>query len=66
LEDYPTLGVSEECPGDVTVFELVDGDFTSESAVGLIEDVLGSDLKRALQVFTGKEEVECWWCDDDL
>jgi len=66
LQDYTTLRVSEECPGNVAVLELIDGDLTGEGTVGLVEDVLCCDLKTGLEVLAGEEEVERWRRDDDL
>jgi hypothetical protein len=45
---------------------LVGGDFAGEGAAGLVEDVLRSDFETWAEVLAGKEEVESWWCDDDL
>ncbi len=58
--------MAKQGPGDVGVFELVDGDFTGEGAVGFVEDVLGGDFEAGLEVLAGEEEVEGWWGDDDL
>lgn len=66
LENDATFGVAEKGPGYVRVFELVDGDFTSEGAVGFVEDVLGGDFEAGFEVFAGEEEVEGWWGDDNF
>lgn len=66
LEDDTALAVAEESPGDVGVLELGDGDLTSEGAVWLVEDVLGSDLNAGTEVLAGQEEVEGWWGNDNL
>jgi hypothetical protein len=58
--------VSEECPGNVAVLELIDGDLTGEGTIGLVEDVLCCDLEAGLEVLAGEEEVEGRWCDNDL
>ena len=66
LENHTTFRVAKESPGDVTVLELVDGDFAGESTVGLVEDILGCDFQTRLEVLAGEKEVECWWCNDNL
>jgi hypothetical protein len=66
LEDHATLGVANEGPGDGRVFELVDGDLAGEGSVGLVEDILGSDLKAGAEVLAGEEEVERWWGNNNL
>jgi hypothetical protein len=66
LQNYTALRVTEEGPGDIAVFELVDGDLAGESSVGLVEDVLGCNLDAWSEMLTGKEEVESWGCNDDL
>jgi len=66
LEDDTALAVAEEGPGDVGVLELLDGDLTGEGTVGLVEDVLGSDLDALAGVLAGEEEVEGGRGDDDL
>lgn len=45
---------------------MIDTDFSGEGTVWLVEDVLGGDFETGFEVFTGEEEVECWWCDNDL
>jgi hypothetical protein len=58
--------VPEDRPRDVAVFELGDGDFAGEGAVGAVEDVLGCDFDARAQVLAGQEEVEGGWGDDDF
>ncbi len=66
MKDNAALGVTKQGPGDVGVFKLVDGNFASEGAVGLVEDVLGGDFEAGLEVLAGEEEIERGWGDDDL
>lgn len=66
LEDDAALAVAEKGPGDVGVLELRNGDLAGEGTVGLVEDVLGSDLDALAGVLAGEEEVEGGRGDDDL
>lgn len=45
---------------------MIDTDFSGESTVWLVEYVLSGDFEAGFEVFTGEEEVECWWSDNDL
>lgn len=65
-EDRTALGVAQEGPGDVAIFELGDGYFTGEGTVGLVEDVLRGDFDVGGEVLAGEEEVEGRWGDDDF
>jgi len=56
----------EKSPRDVGVLELRDGDLACESAVGLVEDVLGGDFDAGAEVLAGEEEVEGGRRDDDF
>jgi hypothetical protein len=58
--------VAKQSPGDIAVLELVNRDFACEGSVGLVEDVLGCDLKARLEVLAGKEKVESRWGNDDF
>jgi hypothetical protein len=66
LEDDTTLRVTGQGPGDVGLLELAGRDLTGEGTVGLVEDVLGSDLETGAEVLTGEEKVEGRRGDDDL
>ena len=66
LQDNPTLGVSQDGPGNAGLLQLLDRYLTGEGAVGLIVDVLGGDLDALAKVFTGKEQVEGGWGNHDL
>lgn len=46
--------------------QLLRTDFTCESSIGLVEDVLAADLDLGLQMFTYEEEEEAGWGDDDF
>jgi hypothetical protein len=58
--------VSEECPGDVAILELLYGDFTSESTVWFVENILSCNLEAGSQVLTGEKEVKRRWCNNNL
>lgn len=58
--------MTEDGPCDTAVLELLSGDLTGESTVGLVVDVLGSDLKTLAEVLAGEEEVESGRSNDDL
>ena len=58
--------MAQKSPGDVGVLELLNGDFTGEGAIGLVEDVLGRDFDSGAEVLAGEEEVEGWRGDDDF
>ena len=49
-ENSTTFGVADESPFDVAVLELVNRDFASEGPIGLIKDVLRSDLKSGVEM----------------
>lgn len=67
LEDGAALRVAQDGPVDVGVLELLDGDLTGEGTVGLVVDVLGSDLDGLLlQVLTDGQEVEGGRSNDGL
>jgi hypothetical protein len=66
LEDLATLRVSDQGPGDAAVLELLSRDLAGKGSVGLVEDVLRCDLEALAEVLACEEEVEGWWCDNDL
>jgi hypothetical protein len=66
LENDSALRVSKESPGDSGVFELVDGDFASESSLRLVKDVLCCDFKAGAEMFACEEEIKSWWGNDNL
>ena len=66
LEDDTALRVTGQGPGDVGLLELAGRDLTGESTVGLVEDVLGSDLETGAEVLAGEEKVEGRRGNDDL
>ena len=66
LEDDTTLGVTGQSPGDVGLLELAGRDLTGEGTVGLVEDVLSSDLETGAEVLTGEEKVEGRRGNNDL
>lgn len=65
-EDGSSLGVTQDGPVDVAILELGDGDLSGVSAVGLVEDVLGSDLDVVLDGLLDEREVESGRGDDNL
>ena len=66
LQDGAALRVTKDGPCDAAVLELLGGDLTGESAVGLVVDVLGGDLNALAEVLAGEEEVESGRSNDDL
>jgi hypothetical protein len=66
VEKDTALAVAKDGPCYAAVFELVDADFASEGAIGLVKDVLGCYFDALAEVFAGEEEVEGRWGDDDL
>ena len=58
--------MADEGPCDVALGELCDGDLTGEGTVGLVEDVLSSDLETGAEVLTGEEKVEGRRGNNDL
>lgn len=58
--------MTQKCPCDVAVFQLCHRDFTGESAIWSVEDILGGDLDFRREMLTSKEEVQGWRCDDDF
>lgn len=66
LQDNTALAVSNESPVDLEILELLDADFTGESAVGLVEDVLGSDADVVVGDLAGERQVGSGRGDDDL
>lgn len=65
-ENGPSLAVTQDRPGDVAVKELRDGQLTSKGTVGLVVDVLRGDGDLLAQRLTDGDEVEGWWCNNDL
>lgn len=57
-KDNPSLTVSTKRPRNLAVTELLCADFASESAIGLVEDVLRAYFNFGLQVFADEEEKE--------
>lgn len=55
LEDDSPLGVADEGPCDAALLQLLSGDLAGESAIGLVEDVLGSDFDALAEVLACKE-----------
>ncbi len=53
-------------PGDTAVLELLGRDLAGEGTVGLVEDVLCSDLEARAQVFACEKEVESRRSNDDF
>lgn len=58
--------MSQNRPGNAALLQLINGDLTSESAVRLVEDVLGGDLETFAEVIACEEKVERGWGNDDL
>ena len=66
LKDNSPLRVSQDCPGDPALLQLVDRDFARESSIGPIEYVLRCNLNAWAEVLACKQEVERRRGDDDL
>jgi hypothetical protein len=66
LEDDTALRVTSQGPGDVGILELGGRDLTGEGTVGLVEDVLSSNLETGAEVLAGEEQVEGRRGNDDL
>lgn len=58
--------MSDNNPVNLSILELLNADFTSESTVGLVEDVLGGNANLGVGSLAGKEEVEGRGGDDDF
>lgn len=58
--------MSNDSPVDLKVPELLNADFTSESTVGLVEDVLSSNTNLLVGDLAGELQVESGRGDDDL
>lgn len=58
--------MTNDNPVDVGVLQLLNADFTSESAVGLVEDVLGSNADLLVGQAAGEGEVQGGRRDDNL
>lgn len=66
LQDNPALTVSNDGPVDLGIPELLNANFTSESTVGLVEDVLSSNTDLLIGDLAGKGQVESGRGDDNL
>jgi hypothetical protein len=66
LKDNTTLAVSDNSPVNLSILELLNADFTGESTVGLVEDVLGGNANLGVGSLAGMEEVEGRGGDDDF
>lgn len=66
VEECTALRVAKDGPGNVAVRELRHGDLAGEGTVGLVEDVLGSNLDLGSEKLTSEEEVEGRRSDDNL
>ena len=66
LQDDTALAVANDGPVDLSIAELLDTDFTGESTIGLVEDVLGGHADLVASSLAGREQVEGGGRDDDL
>lgn len=66
LQDNPALTVSNDGPVDLGIPELLNTNFTSESTVGLVEDVLSSNTNLLIGDLASKGQVESGRGDDNL
>lgn len=58
--------MTNKSPVDVDVLELVNANLASESAIGLVEDILSSNAELLVGELAGEGEVEGRRGDDDL
>lgn len=58
--------MADDSPVDLGVTELLNGDLTGESTVGLVVDVLGGDANLGVGEAAGEGEVEGRGRDNDL
>lgn len=58
--------MSDNDPVNLSILELLNANFTGESTVGLVEDILGSNANLGVGSLAGEEEVESGGGDDDL
>lgn len=58
--------MADESPVDLGILQLLDADLAGESAIRLIEDVLGSNAELFVGELAGEGEVEGGRGDDDL
>ena len=66
LQDNPALTVSNDGPVDLGIPELLNANFTSESTVGLVEDVLSGNTNLLIGDLAGQGQVESGRGDDNL
>ena len=65
-KDGSPLGVAENRPGDVAISQLGRRNLAGVGALGLVEDILGSNLDARLQVLTDQKQVEVRRSNDNL
>ena len=66
MEDDTALRVSQDGPCDPRILELLYTDFTGESTVGLVENILSGYFKTGAEVFACEEEIKGWRGDDNF
>lgn len=66
LQDHSALGVADDSPVNLVIAELLNADLASESTVGLVVDVLGSNTDLRVGKLAGQSEVDGGGRDDDL
>jgi hypothetical protein len=66
LQDGAALRVAEDSPCDAKILELGDGGLASEGTIGLVEDVLGSNLDTRLEMLASVGQVGGRGRNDDL
>lgn len=65
-KDRPALGVAQDGPVDAAVLELGNADLAGERTVGLVKDVLSSNLQARLEMLADEQKVEGRRGDHDL
>ena len=65
-EESSSLRVSNNCPLELKVLDLVSTDFTGESSILFCRDVLGRDLNIRIKHGLGRGNLKGDWSNDDL
>jgi hypothetical protein len=66
LQNHTALAVADDSPVNLVITELLNADLSSESTVGLVVDVLGSNTDLGVGELAGQSEVDGGGRDDDL
>lgn len=58
--------MSDQCPANLTIAQLLRTDFPREGSIALVKHVLAADFDLTLEVFADEEEEEAGWRNDDF